>query len=394
MLGTRLFVEYLRVLREISGHDRCVAALALAVRVLTDVSDSWRWGERGGGWNQEGGESRICASSRPLAPLHAFNHRKASLSLVGPLETQVPQPHLTRTARQTGVPSGPCFLFPSFRRHSEVEQATRPCLALRPDHTFIQGAFFKRPCCPSPVVFFFFLKKGKQEGGNVNTLISCLCQSIGDSVQRQRWWMKSVEFGGLMLKINRIAPCTRPKTSSVSIIDKVHQSCFTGTKESWIQAVCCLRAKKKKKKKLSRCGWEMTFAAVSELTLVEMFGTGAASGLPVVSSLTEHPDVPADSWFPAHTRRREARRWNTSIRSAYFASKWQIKRKGTNISTLCCVFNNTEKLPSRIWAKLQKLYLDWQIGKSWILQYSSIAILFQIRDYHQFFLFCPQGCIK
>lgn len=28
-------------------------------------------------------ESRICASSRPLAPLHAFNHRKASLAPAG-----------------------------------------------------------------------------------------------------------------------------------------------------------------------------------------------------------------------------------------------------------------------------------------------------------------------
>lgn len=39
----------------------------------------------------------------------------------------------------------------------------------------------------------------------------------------------------------------------------------------------------------------MKSAAVLELTLVEMFGTRAASGLPVVSSLTEHPDVPPDS---------------------------------------------------------------------------------------------------
>lgn len=48
------------------------------------------------------------------------------------------------------------------------------------------------------------------------------------------------------------------------------------------------------KKRLSRRSREMKPAGVSGLTLAERFGTRAASRLPVISDLTELPDVPPD----------------------------------------------------------------------------------------------------
>lgn len=50
----------------------------------------------------------------------------------------------------------------------------------------------------------------------------------------------------------------------------------------------------KEKNRLSRRSREIKSAAVSELTLAEMFGTRAASRLPVISNPTELPDVPPD----------------------------------------------------------------------------------------------------
>lgn len=91
---TRPFVDCLHMNREISGHDRCITVLwALGgsiISTLTDITDSWHWEERDGGWNRGGGDR---AESVPAITLWLFSIvliTATVFSLGNPLETQVP----------------------------------------------------------------------------------------------------------------------------------------------------------------------------------------------------------------------------------------------------------------------------------------------------------------
>lgn len=51
------------------------------ISTVTDITDSWHWEERDGGWNRGGGDrARICANYHPLAVLHCFNHSNSVLT--------------------------------------------------------------------------------------------------------------------------------------------------------------------------------------------------------------------------------------------------------------------------------------------------------------------------